>query len=189
MLHKYAQCLKALNRKDEYVRIVLALLGNMVDIKRAEERRPPDKALMNTERGRPDDLNAVPDVESLFSELVEYSTSLPYDISVALSKYFDNLDIDSCIHNFEDRDGFQIVVTVSTLLADVTKVDSVNARLISSANGQSAEIWLSNDGPVKIGPGISAIMLSTTVSLRYTCIADAGVDQIPARSLLQVVTL
>lgn len=165
LLHKYAQCLKALNRKDEYVRIVLTLLARMADVKKPQTRKRSrnDSAGISVSHTSTSQSRPVLNGSALFEDLVTYSRSLPYDISVPLNNYFDDLEIDRCIHNFDDRDGFELSFSLRQLLASEITIDTVKARLTSTKEGQSDELWLSNNGGETLGDNPTRIKLSTTV--------------------------
>lgn len=166
MLQKYAHCLKALNRKDEYVRVVLALLEKSTDARQSQKHHQSSGNARDLTRS---DHESVCD-DSVFSDLVQYSRDLPYEISVPMTKFFDGLEIDRFIQLYDNRDGFQVQISFCQLLGKEITADSIKARLISTGENHPVDFWLNKDGPLVLGRGISSVKLSTNVGLCFIVI-------------------
>ncbi len=166
LLKTYAECLKVLNRKDEYVRLVLSLLSKAADAARSRLQHETSYKKSPFYRHTSSWINdAVVDVRGFFSDLVLYSEELPYDVSVPMSRYFDDIQVDHRIGLFEDRDGFQLSLSIRQLLADTLSIGVARVRLVHLGDGQSREIWLQSDKSVELGPSVSQILLTSNVSL------------------------
>jgi hypothetical protein len=170
MLHLHAQCLKKLNRKDEYVRTLLDLLHKSAANKKRER----------TANGRPRvDLSALSknwldddklETTGIMSELIAYSEQLPYDRTVAMNHYFEDICVDSCVRHYDDKDGFQLRLQFRHVLEDEVVLDRANVRLVSAASGQGKEIWLENTEPIKVKRGICRMWLDCNVSSIYSSV-------------------
>jgi len=166
LLKTYAECLKVLNRKDEYVRLVLSLLSKAADATRSRLQHETSFEKSPSSRHTSSWVNdAVVDVRGFFSDLVLYSRELPYDVSVPMSRYFDDIQVDQHIGLFEDRDGFQLSLSIRQLLADTLSIGVARVRLVYLGDGQSREIWLQSDSSVELGPSVSPILLTSNVSV------------------------
>lgn len=162
MLRLHAQCLKKLNRKDEYVRTLLDLLVKSAADKKTI-RTPSDRAVAASGNWLNDDKL---DTSSVLSELIEYSEQLPYDRTVSMSHYFDDISVEPYIRHYEDKDGFQLRLQFRHLLEDETTFDHAKVRLISANSAQAKEIWLESSEPIDVKKGLCRIWLGSNVSNR-----------------------
>jgi hypothetical protein len=163
MLRLHAQCLKKLNRKDEYIRTLLDLLRKSAANKKKER----------TANGKPRmDLSAVSknwldddrvETTGILSELVEYSEQLPYDRTVAMDHYFEDISVDPHVRHYEDRDGFQLRLQFRHLLEDEIQLDRAKLRLTSASSTQGKEIWLESTEPINVKKGQCRIWLGCNV--------------------------
>lgn len=167
MLRLHAECLKKLNRKDEYVRTLLELLHKSAANKKRE----------HTANGKSrTDLSAVSknwlddeklDTTGIMSELIEYSEQLPYDRTVPMQHYFEDISVDPSLRHYDDKDGFQLRLQFRHVLEDEVELDQANVRLVSATSGQGKEIWLESAGPINVTRGICRIWLGCNVSYKY----------------------
>ena len=84
----HAKCLKVLNRKDDYIRLLLGLLAKSVQ-QNALRRRSLNLSLVSEEIEQ-----YTIDGRSILPELLCFSAQLPYDITVDLSTYFQDVAVD-----------------------------------------------------------------------------------------------
>ncbi|OCK77953.1 TMEM1 family protein-like protein [Lepidopterella palustris CBS 459.81] len=170
MLKMYAQCLKKLNRKDEYVRTLLDLLA-----KSAAERktiRLARASLQGTsiaeriERSKTSgwlDDDKV-DTAGFLTELIDYSNRLPYDVTVPMSKYFGDITVEPYVRHYDDKDGFQLRLQFRHLLEDDIVIQKARVRLISAVSGHSKEIWLESENAMNLRRGMARTWLNSNIN-------------------------
>ncbi|KAF2471313.1 TMEM1 family protein-like protein [Lindgomyces ingoldianus] len=165
MLKMYAQCLKKLNRKDEYVRTLLNLLA-----KSAAHRMSLRSSL---KRGSSSDMQEWPkewlnddkvDTTGVFSDLVEFSEHIPYDRTVPMTKYFGDIIVEPYVRHFDEKDGFQLRLQFRHVLEDEIEIERAKVQLISATSAQGKEIWLESSGTIKLKKGICRIWLGSNVN-------------------------
>ncbi|KAH7117939.1 TMEM1 family protein-like protein [Dendryphion nanum] len=173
MLKMHAQCLKKLNRKDEYVRKLLDLLAksaaNMKQL-RASSRQSSTPVRSTSLKGWLDDDNV--DTTGLLRELVEFSEHLPYDISVSMPHYFSDISVEPYVRHYDDRDGFQLRLQFRHLLEDDIEVKSVKVRLIGATADQWKEIWLESSTVIQLRKGVCRAWLGSNVNATGPYIVD-----------------
>ncbi|OJD31917.1 tmem1 family protein [Diplodia corticola] len=164
MLKMYAQCLKKLNRKDEYVRVLLDLLA-----KSAANRKPSVSLKMR--RGSVhtpwlDDDRL--DTTGILDELVTFSGELPYDVTAPMNRYFSDIVVNPYIQHYPDHDGFQMMLTFRHLLEDDVEVEKAKIRLVSMDPGENRDIWLETREKLDVKQGqVIAWVHTNVVTLGY----------------------
>lgn len=148
MLETYAQCLKHLNKTEEYVRISLKTLAKMIN----EPSRRPHK-------GTTECLN----------RLLSVSKTLDVEVTAPLSDYFDNIDLGRYIRHFTDRDGFELSLKLRSLLPIDIQAQSVRVRMISTEGEQRSELWLATEGPQNVKLGTGELIVKSNVGVDGTC--------------------
>jgi len=172
MLKMYAQCLKKLNRKDEYTRTLLDLLAKSAAKKKSirvsrksfQPKPIPDEDIGRNTFSWLDDDNA--ETDGLFHELLEYSEQLPYDITVPMSRYFGDILVEPYVRHYDDRDGFQLRLQVRHLLEDDILVEKARIHLIHVTPGQGKEMWLDIEDNMLVKKGLFRTWLDSNVSIR-----------------------
>lgn len=156
MLRIYAKCLKDLHRRDEYMRVMLSLLGKVVARRttRALPRIRNASAWLDEESV---------DVSGVLGELVSFSEELPYNFTAPMSDFFAGIDVGPEIILHPDKDGFGLNVALKHLLDDDLAVDRVRLRLVL-ASDTSQEILLQSDGPLKLKRGIAELKVHSDVT-------------------------
>lgn len=166
MLKMYAQCLKKLNRKDEYVRTLLDLLAKSAT--HSKSQRPSFKQSSASETlSMPKDwLNDDKvDTAGVFGELIDFSEQLPYDISVSMAKYFGDIVVEPYVRHLDDRDGFQLRLQFRHVLEDEIEIHQAKVRLISATAGQGKDMWLESSEAMQLKKGNCRMWLSSNVGL------------------------
>lgn len=174
MLKMHAQCLKRLHRKDDYVKILLHLLEKSAA--RGRSSSSPRAKYLSGSDVEPDALkdgstwlnDDLMNTEGFLTELVTYSGQLSYNVSVPMSQYFDDIFLEPYLRHYTDKDGFQLRLRIRHLLEDDLVVDEVKVRLLNGSDGQTGEIWLAKEGPLRLGRGITKIWLDTNVSCPHS---------------------
>lgn len=171
MLRMYAQCLKKLNRKDEYIRTLLDLLTKSAANKKTIRTARNQGSLDNS--SAPNNWLDDDKVETtgVLSELIEYSEQLPYDRSVAMNQYFSDISLEPFVRHYDDKDGFQLRLHFTHVLEDEIQLSKAKVRLISATSAQAKEIWLETSGPIDVKKGVCRIWLGSNVrsdvTMRY----------------------
>ena len=167
MLKMYAQCLKILHRRDDYSRVVLSLLAKAAAMEKSRLQRPiqhSSQSPISTSKWLEDDNM---DVSGLMTELLEFSSELPYNVTVPMTEHFDHIKVNPVIHHFEDHDGFQMQIQLRHLFEDGIEAHTMKVRLVANVAGQTKEIWLQGQVPVMIKQGSQSFWLNTNVSMNH----------------------
>ncbi|KAF2443555.1 hypothetical protein P171DRAFT_389859 [Karstenula rhodostoma CBS 690.94] len=165
MLKVYAHCLKKLNRKDEFVRTLLEVLAKSAASERSIRAHKSGASLKEDFQTPKDWLNddQVSTV-GIFSELVEYSQQLPYDVNVQMAKYFNDIVVEPYVRHFDGKDGFQLRLQFRHLLEDEIEFDKAKIRLIDATSAQGKDIWLESTEAAPVAKGICRVWLSSNVN-------------------------
>ncbi|KAF2274282.1 TMEM1 family protein-like protein [Westerdykella ornata] len=168
MLRLYAQCLKKLNRKDEYVRTLLDLLTKSA----AHKRRV--KSGKDHEAGLPNNWLDDDKLETagVLAELIEYSEQLPYDKTVAMNYYFEDISVEPFVRHYEDKDGFQLRLTFRHVLEDGIVIDRAKVHLVGTTPAQTKDIWLDSTGSIEVKRGICRVWLNSNVNTTGPYVVD-----------------
>jgi hypothetical protein len=164
MLLMHAESLKRLNRRDDYVRLLLTLLAEAVARKTSGDFKYPSWGIESSDL----EMHRI-DGRNLVDELVSASTQLPYDVTVKLPAYFGSVVVDPYIHHFNDREGFASRLKLRHVLNDDITLDRVSVLLQSTEANAGREVWLHSEEPVVVSKGTISIPLSTSVRLTYPC--------------------
>ncbi|KAL1602491.1 hypothetical protein SLS60_005907 [Paraconiothyrium brasiliense] len=177
MLKMYAHCMKKLNRKDEFVRTLLDVLAKSAASKRAIRTHKMGKTLAEHSPIPQDWLNDDRvNTSGIFSELVEYSQQLPYDVNVQMAKYFNDIVVEPYVRHFDDKDGFQLRLQFRHLLEDEIVFNQARVRLMD-ATAQGKDIWLESSEAAQVKKGICRMWLSSNVNTTGAYIVDKVILQ------------
>ncbi|KEQ77043.1 hypothetical protein M436DRAFT_37574, partial [Aureobasidium namibiae CBS 147.97] len=156
MLRIYAKCLKDLHRRDEYMRVMLSLLGRVV-------ARRTTRTLPRVRGGSAWLDEETVDVSGVLGELVSFSEELPFNFSAPMSDFFAEIDVSPEVELHSDKDGFDLNVRLKHLLDDDLTVDRVRLRLVLVSDA-SQEILLQSDGPLELKRGLVEIQVHSNVT-------------------------
>lgn len=166
MLKMHARCLKKLNRKDEYVRTLLDLLAksaaSRMSLRSSSKRDSVDETSGSAKYWLNDDKV---DSKGVFAELIDYSQQLPYDVTVQMPKYFDDITVEPYVRHYDDKDGFQLRLQFRHLLEDEIEIKAAKVRLVSANSLQGKDIWLEELKPMRLKKGLTRIWLGCKVSI------------------------
>jgi hypothetical protein len=164
MLKVYAHCLKKLNRKDEFVRTLLDVLAKSAASKRSIRTHKTGENVTGASQIPNDWLNDDQvNTAGIFSEIVDYSQQLPYDVNVQMAKYFNDIVVEPYVRHFDGKDGFQLRIQFRHLLEDEVEFDKAKIRLIDANSAQSKDIWLESTEAGRITKGVCRVWLSSNV--------------------------
>lgn len=108
VLEPYATCLKALDRQQEYVRCLLAIITAA-----AQEQR----TIRKTE-------NTNDKIQQYLDDLWLSSETYETAINVPVLSLFELKKIDGCVQHFDDRDGFFLTISIALRMDAAVKITS-----------------------------------------------------------------
>lgn len=172
MLRMQAECLKALNRKDEHIRVLLVILQKAAAAaKRSTEHANRAGAVQS--RAPTIDPSWLDDSEvqagEILSKLIEYSNELPYDVSVPMSTYFADINVASEVGHRPDRDGLSLRVRFRHLLDEHFTCRTIQLKLIGTSDEQKRDLLFESEGPVQIKKGEVECVVNTNVRSYARC--------------------
>jgi hypothetical protein len=156
----HAKCLKVLNRKDDYIRMLLGLLAKSVQQNSLRLRN------LHLSLVSEDIEQYTIDGRNILPELLAYSAQLPYDITVDMATYFQNIAVDPYIRHYQERDGFFLKLKFKSSFATALQIDRAIVTLLSVDHGSSGEIVLESNGPELVS-GSSTIKVHSHVRFVY----------------------
>jgi hypothetical protein len=175
MLLLHAQCLKKLNRKDEYVRTLLDLLAKAAASKMSfsTAHRPAD-----TDNTSVTPLNWLNDDKvhtagiGILNELIEFSQQLPYDVTAQMNKYFGDISVEPYVRHYDEKDGFQLRLHFRHIFEDDVTIKAVKVRLVCADPSQGKEIWLETSKPTNLKKGLARLSLDCNVSQSFLSLSQ-----------------
>lgn len=149
-----AECLRRLNRKGDFVQVLLGSLKKVAG-KRIEGKKGSGDAEMSA--------------EEYLKQLVSASADLPTDLDAKMSDFFDDIELGREISLLDDRDGFSYNFSFRHVLDDEIDLDEVSLKLVRVDDPQT-EITVSRSSPLHIANGVVEVQLesnSTTFGAYY----------------------
>lgn len=140
MLDLYAQCLRKLERNEEYVGIALKILAKQVQVWKSELEEAHVKSLSRRKIKLGGGVRYLEDA-------VAVSRSLEKAISVPIDHYFGPVVLDPQICHQDGKDGFLMHLSLQHVMQEDLLVDEVKVCLISVDEDQRSELWLSQVKP------------------------------------------
>ena len=159
ILEMYCFCLKKLGNTEEYIRIGLRTLIKSVYVAKSWKSSTAASGGSSDDeaRGDPDSM------ESLAAESMNLSGS----IAINMEDIFTNIQIQPYVRHDEKQDRFWLTLSFNSLLQGGFTAHEAKGRLFSSLEGQSREIWLKSNEPVRIRSGRCSVDLSSQVCSSY----------------------
>ncbi|KAK2784875.1 hypothetical protein FQN52_008811 [Onygenales sp. PD_12] len=174
MLELYGRCLKHLGRKDNYVGVLLKLLGKYAGVVQSGQKA----AAIQSKRlssAAPSSFSPVARniITTYIDDLFETSRSLSREISVPLQDFFGGVDISQTVLHFKDRDGMQLQLGLRFLLGNSIVLDGgVKIRLVNSTDVHNSEIWLENSDDTTLKSTTTKVLLQSSVSVHGKYLVD-----------------
>lgn len=159
ILQIYTQCLKELNRMDEYAHVALEVLAKGLD-----DSQPVARYGFKTGSPRKT-LNTLNLSTGSFLDLIDTSKKLKEPVHVPLDRYFRKTSLDPYIQHLENQDGFQMILNLLSVIPDEVNADKVKIHIVNTSNTHSWDIWLSSAKHVLITPGRVQIPVTGNVSV------------------------
>ncbi|KAK2628264.1 hypothetical protein QTJ16_002910 [Diplocarpon rosae] len=150
MLVMYATCLKKLQRKGEYVRVVL--------------RR---KSTLKIGRGgtiSPEVMLVVPYVP----ELLEITKELHHELRVPLQDFCGHVEVDGTIQYHPEKDSFGLHVRLFYLLTDEMPIEKAKVKMVPLKGDLNKDIWLEMDGESILKKGTVSLSVHSNVTIPGT---------------------
>lgn len=169
LLGMYAKCLKEMDRKEEYVKVLMKLLANSSSAERARLHRRGVGALDDDpveKQGTLDDyiLEEEAAVTGYVNNIVELSKDIPKEISAPMSNFWSDIVVDPYPRHLDDRDGFEVVVKMRYLLKEDMEVQKIRVRIVNTI-GQVKEVWMETQEPTVMRRGIVRALARTNITI------------------------
>jgi hypothetical protein len=161
MLLLYANCLKELQRKDEFVRVVLKLLSKAA---LAEKETQLRRSTIKIGRSPNFEADEILSATSYLKELLETTKTLPHEIRVPLENFFGRLDVDNTAKYHSNQDSFTLQLKLRYLLEDEVTIEKARVRINATFGETNREIWLETEGPTTFRKGDCFLTVQTNVS-------------------------
>ncbi|KAI0385690.1 trafficking protein particle complex subunit 10 [Hypomontagnella monticulosa] len=162
MLIMYSRCLKELQRKDEYVKVMLKLLT-----KAAAAERDRQEQKLAFRLGKADTVD-YPDSEAIkgfLGDLLTATKTLPNELRIPISSFFSVIEVDGPPEYHNGQDSISLHLKINSLLVDTLKIDSARVHIVGTANESSKEIWFELAQPVTIKPGKNKLKLNSNSTI------------------------
>ena len=159
MLELHARCLKELKRNEDYVRMMIRLLSKFATYAQAQ-LSVRQKSMAGTIPSTEQEM-----LEGHIRDLFEASGALQKDIPASLTDFFGELRVDPAIRLYDDKDGFQIQVSLRFLLGQQIEIDNLKVRLVSANSSQSSEHWIESSAKFAVKSSTTQILIDCSVSI------------------------
>lgn len=165
MLVMYSRCLEQLQRKEEYVKVMLKLLTKAA----AAERDRLEQKLAFRLRKSDDDVDYPDDeaIKGFLDNLLAAANTLPNEMQIPLSSFFSLVQAEGPPEYHQGRDSISLNLRMNSLLVDDLKIDAARVRVVSTAGKPSKEIWFELAEPTTLKPGKNRLKLNSNVSSMY----------------------
>lgn len=169
LLGMYAKCLKEMDRKEEYVKVLMKLLANSSSAERARLHRRGIGALDDDPVEKQDTLdNFILEEEAAVTgyvnNIVELSKDIPKEISAPMSHFWSDIVVDPYPRHLDDRDGFEVMVKMRYLLKEDMEVQKIRVRIVNTI-GQVKEVWMETQEPTMMRKGIVRALARTNITI------------------------
>ncbi|KAL8728240.1 MAG: hypothetical protein Q9166_005543 [cf. Caloplaca sp. 2 TL-2023] len=167
MLDLFAQCLKHLDRKQDFCRTGLQILA------KTTSRR----GLIYTPAASKSQQSTI-DVRHYLLDVINASRGLERPLSAPLHQHFDDVYLVPYIRHFDKRDGFQMSLRLRNLTLAAVDTPEIRVKLVSIDEDQRCDMWLNTEVSVVLQPGLCDV----TVQSNVTCPAWYRLERIDIRS-------
>lgn len=161
MLVMYSGCLKQLQRKDEFVKVMLKLMSKASAAERDRQKQKRSIQVGKKEAMQYPDNDAI---KGFLDDLLSETKTLPKEVKVPLSNFFSSVEVDGTPEYHDGKDSFSIAFNLNSLLVDALRIEKAKARIVGQIAGAQREAWLELSSPATIKPGKNRLKLETNVS-------------------------
>lgn len=158
MLELQARCLKELKQSEEYARVMLTLLARFATYTQADlsiRQKTLDASSQFSETAR---------VNQYVEELFDVSGGLQKEVSASLMDFFADLHVTPTILHYENKDGFQIQLSLRFLLGKKIDIESVKIRLVHASNSHNNEHWIEAPTRIAVKSSLTKVLIDSAVS-------------------------
>ncbi|KAI1447845.1 trafficking protein particle complex subunit 10 [Annulohypoxylon stygium] len=162
MLVMCSRCLKQLQQKDEFIKVVLKLLTNAAAAERDCQQQKSAFRLGKTEDVDYPDSEAI---KGFLDDLLAATKTLPNELRIPLSSFISIVEVDGPPEYCQGRDSISLNLKVNSLLVDDLPIDSAKVRVVSAVNKSSKDIWFELTEPTVIKSGKNKIKLNSNSAI------------------------
>ena len=152
MLDLYANCLKHIDRRQEFCRIGLQIIAKTTS-RQPLFQKPTEIRLHHTP------IN----VDHYLQEVVNISSSLEQPVSTPLHLHFEDVRLDPYIRHVDGQDGFQMSLQLRNIMSAAVEAQDIRVKVVSLEEEQRFDIWMTSQGPQLLQTGMSDVILQATV--------------------------
>lgn len=164
MLVMYSRCLEQLQRREEYVKVMLKLLTKAAA---AERDRQEWKSAFG--RGKIDvDYPDNDAIRGFLDDLLAVTKTLPNELRIPLSSFFSIVEVDGPPEYHQGQDSISLYLKINSLLVDNFKVETAKVRIAAAAGRPAKDIWFELAKPVTVKPGRNKLKVHSNVSFPPT---------------------
>ena len=171
ILELYARSLKKLEKNDDYIRILLKLLSKYAGHTQSKPKFSIGQKVPTADVPSPFSKTGGL-VADYVEDLVKSAQALKNEITIPLSDLFGEVEVSPTVSHYEDRDGFQLQVSLRFLLAKGIKIDAINIHLVNSSDAQNGELWLKSSGGATVESSPTKITLGSTVIFSFLLVFE-----------------
>ncbi|KAI0392905.1 cis-golgi transport protein particle complex subunit [Xylariaceae sp. FL0594] len=157
MLIMYSRCLKQLERKEEYVKVLLKLLTKAAAAEADRRAARPSFTAIGKEYPETEAIQGI--LDDLIS--VTKSKAISNEMRIPLSNFTASVEIDGTPEYDDGRDSLAVQIKVDSLLVDDLTIDTAAVRITSTSSTPPKEIMLKKEGPITIKTGKNRIKLTS----------------------------
>lgn len=160
MLELHARCLKELKRNEDYVRMMIRLLSKFATYAQAQlsaRQKSVAGSIPSTEQEI---------LDRHVRDLFEAAGALQKDIPASLTDFFADFRVDPAIRLYDNKDGFQIQLSLRFLLGQQIEIDTLKVRLVSANSAQNSEHWIESSAKFVVKSSSTQILIDSSVSTR-----------------------
>ncbi|MCJ1307105.1 hypothetical protein MMC25_000751 [Agyrium rufum] len=159
----YSRCLKQLQRKEEYARILLKLLAKLVQKTKSTLNAQYSTVGFNFSTEKVE----IDDTATCLQDLLGVSQELSSPLQAPLERYFSDASLSPYLQHCSEHDGFEMELQICHNLSSVIRLDQISARLLNPNSSLGPEIWLKAEG-VDVISGVSQITLRSKTMIPGT---------------------
>lgn len=163
MLVMYANCLRELQRKEEFVKVVLKLLARAAVVEKERLRRKSAFKIGGSKIGGEFGVS----IDTYLPELLKITKTLQHEVRVPLVDFFGYVEVDSSVRYHSEMDSMALQIQLQYLLPDEMTIDKARIRMImiSGETGEATrELWLETDKASTFKKGIVKLSMQSNVS-------------------------
>jgi trafficking protein particle complex subunit 10 len=165
MLIMYAKCLKELQRKEEYVRVVLKLLSRAAMMEKESLQRKSAFRIGGSQRSSDEEIVST---SSYLPELMKITKNLQHEVLVPLQNFFGKVEVDETVQYQSEMDGFELQLRLQYLLADDFSIEKGRVKITPFGGESNRDLWLETIGPLVFRNGKVQMSVQSNVSIFST---------------------